>query len=284
VGHRAFAVLVTILVLGFAFADAIGAQDDAGSGTDAGNAPESALKVTPFAPYEGNLTETDATDWYAWKAGSKDPYCAQLNATSTSVASARLVVVDADSITREAVQTLLPTRTTVIGIATPDGSGGLLNVTDAGLAPLSAVDYHFQTSRLKAAQITSDAGSGTDAPATAVGALAVTDACFGGRLDGASDTVDTFLVAGDAGDPVVLSLSDTSGHAVGRLSSPTGDVLATIASGGITQVTLPSTGSYALTISNVAAGTYLVGVCDPCEPPESPCRPMCAIEVTGDQG
>lgn len=285
---RVAAIVVALALLAIE-AGAAGNDNDAATGVDAGETPETAARLYWTGPYQGNLTPGDAADWYKWKLGGlriDDPVCAKVTLTATPSVQATFVAVANDDITREASTTVLLTRASTIGIAAPSLQGAFLNVSPS--QPTQAT-YQFTAGLMSAAALPpGDAGTGADAPPSATGAFPLGGrACLGGRLHGAAgDAADAYSLNGQAGQSVLVSLADTAGRATATLADANGNVLGSVASGSVAQLDLPATGSYTLTVfGNFPSPTsYVMGMCDPdCGPPARPCRPMCAFVLGTDE-
>jgi hypothetical protein len=276
-----FALFAALVLLSFSLAGAASSQNDAGSGGDVGSTWATAYGITVPGAYEGNLTSGDAGDVYKWLTPTHvgQPYCAEADLTTQTAVDADLVVVNkkTGAATESLAAAIVTNNPSHVGAVNLGADGGFVNVTPDPLSTGVSDEYRFQLTTLTASQLPpGDGGSGRDAGATPAGAVALPAACFGGKLDGQGDTVDTYAFNEAAGNLATFSLADTTGGATGAVLDAAGHVLASVPTDGLTSLQLPSTGTYYFAVSAPAATTYVAGLCDPqCGPPEAPCNPNC---------
>lgn len=275
------AVLLSIATIGFS-----GTSDnDGGAGIDAGNTVSNSLLLNSLGNLHGNLSAVDDRDWFRVNpADSTAPTCTSALLTSQHPTSMRLSAIQASD-AREVVTNAPGGRT---GVAALGNAGTFVEAWGQPLEmpPLRAYHVASTVSALSATQPhDNDAGLGTDVSAASPGTA---KACMLGALKAnAGDSEDTFTFTGTAGKKVMVSavtFADKASSLTVALKDPAGATLATLASGDLVQVTLPSSGAYTMSASTSNNGLlpYAMGMCDPdCGPPQSGCRPMC-VDLSKD--
>lgn len=271
----AMAALISTATIGFS-----GTSDnDGGLGVDAGNTVSSALLLASLGSLHGNLSAVDDRDWfYTNPADSSAPTCTSALLTSQYPTQMRLAAVQTTD-AREVVAAAPGGRT---GVAAVGNTGTFVEAWGPALEMPPLRSYHVASAAAALSTTQSndnDAGLGVDVTPASPG---VAKACMLGALKAnVGDTADAYTFSGTAGKKVMLSAStfaDKADKLTVTLADPSGSTVATLVSGDLIQVTLPSTGMYTMSASTSYNGgvPYALGLCEPeCTPPANPCRPSC---------
>lgn len=274
-GRVAFAVFIAITLQAGA---ASVSQNDAGSGMDAPDVMEDALRLPGTGTFRGNFTSEDVRDWYMvkLKQARHDPVCVASTFVSEALVDGRVAAVSGDDV-HEVVGRAVPLRTNYRAVTSDGFTGGFLRASPQS-SPATLLGYDFTlTARGPGELPLPDAGTGEDAGNTKDAALAFPSACISGTLDpAAGDDADVYSFSGQMGDKFVFSLVDTTSTSLAQLHSSSGTLIAETLEGGLGAVTLPATDTYYVTTSSSSASSYVLALCGPdCGPPERPCEPMC---------
>lgn len=257
--RRSFVGFLTILALtGFAGADANWAQNDAGSGLDAGNSWATALALPDYGSYSGTLLEHD-TDAYVVSQASTMPACLNFSFTPTS---ADVLVVKATSggVDKTASLAVAAGATQRGGLATNgyDSAGLKATLQDPELD--GSHPYSFSLLR------TGLTGSPPSAGHSISSASPLSGPCTPGVMSAANlANVNTYSLGSlQAGTTVVASLAATAGDLALQVVDGNGAALAQTSVNGVTTVQVPTTGAYYLSVQrtdlSVQDVQYLVGV------------------------
>lgn len=275
---RAGAAVAACLALVAQVSSASLEQNDAGSGVDAGSTFSTSIRTHGFGNYEGNLTESDGSDWYRVKVTEHDdPVCLRADVTAPGLLTSVHLIGVHDDVAAEVVASPTPLRTAYVGLASEGILGSYLAVS-ARTSVVGTAGYTFRHTSQGIAQLgLPDAGRGVDAGATSGTAAPLMGACTSGTLDpAAGDTRDVYRFDGNAGDRILVSVSEVAGSVALAILSPTGDLLGSTSSSALLAATLSSTGTYYLSTTSSTATSYLLGLCSvDCRPPEQPCEPSC---------
>lgn len=267
------------LLLPMTFAQTAG---DAGSGKDAPGLVANAYELPDYGTYSGYMT-TEDRDAYRHTRTHEGPTCISTRATAMPTGDVVLNVTSGGS-SRAAYAAFGPGKDTRLAFSAPSSVASSLLFRNGD--PADAGDYQFSLSALTADAITRDAGTSgiiRDAPHMLSDAVAITAGCFGGKLStgDAADIRDAFRFEGVTGATAVLSFAQTTSTNLAQMTlvAPDGTSLARLASGAVEAVTLPTDGTYYLSVSipvsmSTTSTTYLVGFIDG-PPDEHPCRPSC---------
>lgn len=251
-------------------------KNDAGSGTDAPGMEATALNLSTYGAYSGYIMPDD-TDWYKLDAAA-GPSCVALRISGDVPVNATFVVVQ-DSVRRTA-QAPITTSNTVLAFATPGVSSVRLGVTSPATGYYPHGGYVFDFNATTGGAV-GDAGTGADAPGSLSAAVPIAPGCIDGDISPTTgltgDTQDAYAFQAKAGDVGVFSLATSLGVPVTLQITDGTNVLATIVSGGVAQVSFPTSGPFYMTAASsslTATGSmeYLVGII--LGPPD-PCSPMC---------
>lgn len=275
-------------------------QNDAASGQDAGDSPETAL-LLPGARrvWSGNLTPpgTDS-DWYRLEASSA--FCALAEATSS--ATGNLVLAADPSRAVSVAETAEAQRSTRLALAAPAGRAPFLGLEPAMLAAFASGGsthpspgrYAFSLEASSHAELDPEQdGESPEAGATPATAAPLPSGCTAGRLRaGAGDFEDRFFFDASGPARVSLSFAVAAGDAATlRVLTPSGATHATLASGDALTVWADEPGRWTVVVEPEPAATsaalglglaltteltdssYLLGVVGPPDP--EPCRPSC---------
>lgn len=281
---RSSRIAIVIVAAGLVLAQvALAEQSDGGSGTDAADRADKALRLHSFGRYTGNFTAEESVDWYKIKIKAREePTCLQVVSTTSAPISAHLVAVTSRSTTHEVEARIDGARAPLVGIASNTFNGAFLHNEADGITLSGDTRYDFDLRAVSLAQAPFEA-AGQDAGSTKDTAAGVTAACVAGRLDGAAgDTADVYKLAGNAGDRILVSLAGTASSLTARVSTADG-TLATLTGGTEQALTLATTGDYFVTIGDTSTtsttSSYMLGMCTVnCGPPEDPCQPAC-VEI-----
>ena len=287
---RSSRIAIALIAASLIFAQlALAQQNDGGSGTDAADTPDKAVRLHSFGRYTGNFTADEKVDWYKIKIKAREePTCLQTSVATNAPTMAHLVAVTSRSTTHEVEAATGGARTPLIGIASNTFNGAFFHGEFSGLSLSSDARYDFNLRALTVGTAPFEAG-GQDAGASQSTAAPVSNACVAGKLDpAASDTVDVYSISGQAGDRILVSLAATADTLRATISS--GDSLIGTLTGGTEQaLTLTSADSYYITISDTSTtsttSSYMLGMCTVnCGPPEDPCEPMCVELLAATEG
>lgn len=253
-------------------------ENDAGSGRDAPGHETQAYALPGYGTYSGFLSDHDR-DSYRLDASHASATCVRADISSSATGNANLTLASADA-KRRVFADFGPAGAARIAIAAP--SVGSTSYRLHNHDPLDAGTYSFSLSRLRSADIGSDAGTSGDAPALLAQASPVDAGCNGGTIGRGTDMRDAFQFTADEGQYVVLSYAQAGAETLSttlQLLSSDGSTLLTLASGQVGSVQVPSTDSYYIVAStpsmslSTSSSTYLFGL--GIGPPEDPCRPYC---------
>lgn len=278
-----------------------GTQNDAGSGTDAGDTIDAALAIANAQrTWSANLTPAGSdSDWYVVDATSA--FC---SVTSTSTQSpGSLALTGLDSLAAAVRRPASPHEATRLTIAAPAGHSPRLGIlppsmtltaSQSGGGPPTPGHYGFSFATRTYGQLDPENdGESPEAGATIATAAALPADCAAGRI-GSSDPSDrfTFDVA-DVRD-MTFSFAVASGDAAElRILTPTGATFATIQSGGVADVWADQPGRWSAVVAYAATSpavlalpqlgafasaeglstSYVIGITD--DPDPEPCRPSC---------
>lgn len=256
-----------------------GVNDDAGTGTDAGETRATAL-VMGFGASYGSMNPSDV-DVFSAPVGS-GPECVALSASANNPAYAALTLTrDGDE--RTSVLALSPGATAATGIVRGTRDGTFVRFAPVPNASV-ITGYQFQVSAMTgyADPSTGDALSLGDAGQVVSEALQAPGPCFGGRLTRTDflDTKDAYLVPARAGETIRYSLA-TSIPAMGAqltlLDARGAAIGSTVTANGVGEAVAPTDGTYVLMMSSSSTSTrdldYLVGWGSGPDP--NGCRPYC---------
>lgn len=248
--------------------------NDAGSGEDAGDSPESALAI-PSARrvWNANLTPTGTdADWY--RLSSEGAFCAVADTTVQS--PGYLTLAGSPQLEERAEREAMPHQARRLALAAPAGStptfgvqppmisnmvaeGGNGNGNPPG--PSSPGRYTFSFTLSSAADLDPEGdGESPEAGATPATSAPLAADCSAGLLAGdAADTIDRYHL--DVSDARLMTLSFVvaSGAAAHvQVLDPTGAVAATLASGDAEDVWLGASGRWTVVVSQDAAPASLL--------------------------
>lgn len=262
---RALRILAIVVVLLFV-SHGTGADapfsNDAGSGRDAGDSPATAVMLSSFSgPWAGVLSHSDVdTFGFPSLAG---PACVKAVVGGEKQGIAELSLGSSSA--------ALPFAASTVQLSVASSGAGTpwLEVLNP-LASAGPSSYQFTAARYFPST-NGDAATGTDA-GTGAAALPVTEGCIGGTVGGI-DQADEFVLDVPADRVVVLSIASTSPGLAVDVLAPTGQLLATVASGEILDFGTLEAGRYVLSASSssLSADGYVVGLIF--GPPG--CKPNC---------
>lgn len=234
-------------------------QNDAGSGQDAGDTPDLALRVDGARhAWSANLTPPGSdADWYSRDATSA--FCAVGSATTNAPG---LLTLASDELRQNAARlAVAPHDATSLALAAPAGRRPYL-----GLEPLSLVQtyggstggppspgrYTFELATLTLADLDPEGdGETPEAGATAATSAPLPEACAAGQLGTtAADLEDRYHF--DINGPVEMTFSFAlAGGAAAQaiIVSPTGATRATLASGDAVSVWTDEPGRWTLVVA-----------------------------------
>ncbi len=274
--------LALATALGGSSAELLLAEDDDDSG---GDTLSTAVTIDGTGTIEGTLSDLDDADWYEWPdAEATSASCVQLDVSGDVHAEASLVRETADgqrwvedlvtpTLTATTAQTFTGEATWYVGVeANPDTADDDEEVTG---------DYIANLTRLDAEDVTSDAGSGTDASNQPwqKNVIDIEPRCLGGILGGDDDR-DTYSLTAYDGDVLDVTLDHAPANGSDgdvRLSvlDPDYNEVLTIGPGDAGNVSIDENGTWYLQFSSTTSsydGVYLAGVGQIEHPP---CRPNC---------
>lgn len=283
-----------------AAADTPLAQNDAGSGRDAGDTPANAL-LLPAArrAWSANLTPPGSDmDWY--RLATDGAFCAAAETTSSATGH---LVLTSDPTRFAAVDTMAEAHTaTRLTLAAPAGRAPYLGLEPAssfamveGAGRPNPGRYSFTLTSSSYADLDPERdGETPEAGATLATAAPIPAGCAAGRLGGAGDGEDRYAFDVTQPRALALSFAVASGRAASlRVLTPSGATYTTLASGDAATVWADEPGRWTVAIAPDAANAradafglalplalasdydtteYLLGVLGP--DPE-PCRPSC---------
>lgn len=257
-------------------------RDDAGTGADAGDTPATALALPGYGSYLGYVLPHDS-DWYS-VAETRSPLCVVADFEAAPVGTA---VLSLDGATPRMASTGFAGSAGRLAIASPDVAGVQFGIGNTLPDFRTQGDYAFSLAAHPLGSFVGDGGSGMDA--SRARPVPVGTGCGGGSLDplfGLGDEEDSYAFPGAAGEVVTLSFAQ--GPAMDTvlqldLLSPQGIPVATLQSGDVTTVTLPTSGTYTMRagtagVLDLSSGgqapvDYLYALIDGA--PGSGCRPTC---------
>lgn len=275
-------------------------QNDAGSGSDAGDTPQVAL-LLPGARrmWSANLTPTGTdADWY--RLAPTGAYCAAADATTSAPGLVSLLAeVDRNP---GASRSSSPHATLRLALAGEAGTRPYLGIEPPPMMLMAASSatpspgrYTFALGASSHAQLDPEAdGESPEAGATPATSAALAAGCTAGRLaTGAGDAEDRYHIDVASARELTLSFAIDSGDPVeARLIAPSGATYAVLQSGESAEVWAGETGRWTVALaypgatgpiplpgtllrgaSEVMETTYLLGLTDGPEP--EPCRPTC---------
>lgn len=277
-----------------------GAQNDAGSGGDAGDTLGSALPIASAQrTWNANLTPAGTdSDWYVVPTGA--PFCAET--TTTTQAPGSLALTGSGSLDESVRRPVSPHGSARLALAGTGGDSPRLGVLPASLmtsaaatgGPPSPGHYRFTFTSQSYAQLDPEGdGENPEAGGTALTSAALPRDCAAGRL-GAGDDVDRYHFDVQDVRDLTFSFAVASGDAASlSVLKPDGTTFATLQSGGVADVwadvpgrwsvvvshpvaapfVIRATGAGAAGASESLATSYLIGVTDGPDP--EPCRPSC---------
>ena len=271
---RAYHVLSAVLVAcmaSTAMADPGHSDNDAASGSDAGNTQAQALLVEYGRLYQGRVRGNDV-DWFAAQYGTSAPSCIRVTATAST--SSYFTLGQQDTTGSMSAPILVGSGARAAG-----GIAGLSPLsTSLRVARASGVDgpghYDFQLDRIGPSlgtdAGTADAGTGVDALPTAPG-------CVPGMLTGISDGADGYKITVQPGEVVTYSFATSGTGATLTLLNAAGQAVGpALQSGELAEVPLSTGGTYFLTAQRSASFSevgYVAGIV--VGPDPSGCRPYC---------
>ena len=271
-------------------------DNDAASGSDAGNSPLEALPLgAPRRTWNANLTPPGAdSDWYVLDASSA--FCAVVSATAN--APGHVTLSTSALLEDRAARPAEPHRATRLAIAGAAGASAYFGLEPpamriaAGTATTPGPGrYTFSIEARGYADLDpQNDGESPEAGATVATAAALEGDCLAGRVGAsAADMVDAW--AFDVAEPrdLTLSFAVARGDAArARVVSPSGATVATLESGDAVDVWADEPGRWTLVVERALAPTlvlandaaasatdYILGLTEgpPGEP--QPCRPTC---------
>lgn len=276
-GGRSF--LIVILIAGMAataVADPGGPQNDAGSGSDAGDVRSAAVGIGPGLTYGGQLRPNDI-DWYAASFQGAVPSCI----SATVQASSPIYAALAAEMSGTTVAT--PMAIAANGTAT----GGV-----AGMLPLTATlrvagqqnapnfgAYSFSLARVNIPNNANDGGVNADAGDSFASALPAAAGCIGGHLAviPTVDQRDVYAIGVPSGTVVTYSLASNYNGIQLSLTDAVGNLLGPIlAPGESAAVSASSPSTFYLTAARTTAVGdvgYVVGAI--IGPSPDSCKPYC---------
>lgn len=274
---------------------AVPLQDDAGSGADAGDAPDDATLLASPGAYQGNLSTPTDADWYRLSR-STNAICVDAHVEGPSLANATLGLQRSDQglpfETLPSVEgTHNPSEALDLAVASPDvdqaylGLDPTYTLSGAPGPDAGAGQYTFDLQVTPVTSVTGDAGAPGDAPAPDHGTPhPLPDACFGGVLDpddspaDADGDADVYAFEVEETGTAALSLVTTQGGTAdtnATLVAPNGTEVLSVASGGLGEAPLSEKGTWKVVVED---GTehlrYAVGFTQDDDGPPS-CRPSC---------
>lgn len=275
-------LLTTLMILGVA--NAHHAQNDAGSGGDAGDTHATALALSAYGSYTGELHAShDTLDWYTMADPQSGPACVELAESSDKPRGITLIVRD-EGVERSAAAVHGDNGASKLAFAASDIDQSWFSVDPAPTSGTSARSgpYSFTLTAYRGVT-TADAGTGLDAGAERAKAIALASGCHGGRLGYgqiALDTVDYYRIDMNAGDRLLATLGANASAPLGMLlEDANGNALTTtVGPDGLLSYQSASAAPVYLRMSSMSLSTaefpYLVGlVVGP--PGERPCSPYC---------
>jgi hypothetical protein len=278
-------------------------DNDAASGTDAGNSPESALLLSNARRnWNANLTPPGSdSDWY--RLAPSGAFCAVVDATTNAPGHVTL----ATSATRDvtASREAAPHKATRVVLAGQSGRAALFGLEPPMLRLMSGSDgatpgpgrYTFSLVTQTYADLDpQNDGESPEAGATIATAAPLPAECGAGRL-GSADAADTYTFTVSDPRALTLSLAIARGDALqARIVAPTGLTYATLMAGDAIDVWADRAGTWSVVVEGVpttrpaapgftalpilaASGAslsttdYILGITDGPDP--APCRPSC---------
>ncbi|HUR68726.1 MAG TPA: hypothetical protein VM370_05720 [Candidatus Thermoplasmatota archaeon] len=260
---RLVATVLVVLLLPVAQAG----YGDAGSGGDAPNAEALAYALPSEGTYYGGLASLDQ-DWFRTPVRTSSALCVDYDEVggvpeqiTVAVGSVRATM---DRAARESAS---------LGVA-GYGDGARLGIANTG-AQQGLYGFDVDVTRLS--DLVGDAGTGGDVSGDVATPTAIGPGCTGGTVGGITplDTKDAYTFDAEASDVALLTLASSSTAIRLDLLESDGSLLATIVPGQALRITMPETGSYYITASQIGFGStdYLMGV--GIGPPGQGCRPAC---------
>lgn len=279
-------LLALATALGTSTATLVLDDDDGGTGGDAGDTLSNAISIDGLGTIEGVISDLDDDDWYEWSgAEASSATCIQADAGGDVHAELNLVreTNDGRRWVRDLVtpnhnattgQTFTGTATWYVGVeANPDTADTDEEVTG---------DYLVNLTRLDAEDVTSDAGSGTDASSQPWqrNVLPAHHGCLGGLLGTDGDDKDTYNLTAYDGDTLEVTLehapvNGSDGEVRLSVLDPDYNEVLTIGPGDAGNVSIDENGTWYLQSWSTTSsydGTYTISV-GLIEYP--PCRPHC---------
>lgn len=281
--------MVAVLVLVSALPGAPGSagilDDDAGSGSDAGDTPGEAHHLDEPRTFSGDLTPPDDADWYTLDTPHAESVC--VAAVVEGTAHANVTISLTQGLVPAVTRPIEPMHRLEVGITSPSTTQAWFGLTPASLTdvgePVSFGNYVVNLTLLDVSRVgPGDDGTGMDAGDTGDTALPVGAPCFGGHLSGPLDILDVYTFEGKAGELLALSLAQgANAPALLTLRAPSGAELLSVAAGEFDRTVLNETGVWQLRVgfadtnTDSLSATYLVGF-SLNGPRPKPCTPSCA--------
>lgn len=278
---------------------AIGNQNDAGSGQDAGDSIDGALSITDAQrTWKANLTPAGSdSDWF--ELAESSAYCAVGSVTTQSPGSVALS--GSGSLSRAVRRPVDPHEPVQLVLAAPGTFAphlGILPPTtlmaaQVGNGPPSPGSYTFGFTARTHAELDPDGdGESPEAGATPATSAALPPECTAGRLD-AIDIADRYhFDVADVRDVTLSFAISAGGESQLRVLKPDGSTFATISSGGVVDVWADIPGRWSVVVERPASSPapalgltrafasadaldsdYLLGFSDGPDP--EACRPTC---------
>ncbi len=229
-------------------------QNDANTGGDAADAFGGATALTGSGPFDGQLAETDDSDWFEYSTSAAGPGCAEMDASGHSSITARL----RSDATGHQVHAGLAQGAVNLGYAV-HSVGEALAGFSRPVGSVGVATYSFSTAASAVGEFPAgDGESGGDAGPTPAAAVAAPGACFGGTLgEVAGDTRDTYIFAASAGDRLVLSLAQGAGEptVVAEVRDAAGALVGTAGAGSPVATTLGTSGTFTILVLEPGGST-----------------------------